>query len=89
MPALGDLHGGMCLALVGVMTNERDEPMTCLDCGELVSRSADRMYAVGCEDVLCMACCLARGGIYDEDEDRWTVPPKIDDLLRSVEVHAH
>jgi hypothetical protein len=79
----------MSLALVRGMSNERDETMTCLDCGEPVSPSTDRMYAVGCEDVLCMACCLARGGVYDEDADRWTVPPKIDDLLRSVEIHAH
>lgn len=71
------------------MTTEQDDLLSCLDCGELVSPVGDRVYAVGSDDVLCMACSLARGGNYDEVEDRWVVPPRVDDLLTSAEAHAH
>jgi hypothetical protein len=31
--------------------------------------------------VLCMECALRRGGAWDEGRDRWSVPPRVDDLL--------
>ena len=71
------------------MATEQDDLVSCLDCGELVSPVGDRVYAVGCEDVLCMTCSLARGGAYDEVEDRWVVVPRFDDLAQSAEAHAH
>jgi hypothetical protein len=27
--------------------------------------------------VLCDACAVDRGGVYDEPEDRWAVPPDL------------
>jgi hypothetical protein len=49
----------------------------------------DRVFPVGCEDVICMECPLRGGGAYDESEDRWETGPRIDDLLESVEPLAH
>jgi hypothetical protein len=36
-----------------------------------------------------MECALRRGGVYDENEDRWETEPRIADLLETVESHAH
>lgn len=54
----------------------------CALCGAPL-RSTDRAYAFDAErDVLCYECAIARGGRYDADEDRWTVPPRVGDLRR-------
>lgn len=66
-----------------------DAVETCLDCGALVSAVVNRVFAVGCDDVICMECAERRGGEYDEEQDRWKVAPQVDDLLESVESHAH
>jgi hypothetical protein len=29
---------------------------------------------------LCLECALKRGGVFDEDTDRWVVPPDVEDL---------
>jgi hypothetical protein len=71
------------------MTNQRDEDLAvCLDCGAQVF-DQERLYPVGCDDVVCMECAFRRGGRYDEKEGRWLVPPAVDDLLSSVESVGH
>ncbi len=71
------------------MPNNRDENlMTCEECGGTVSPAGDRVFALGCEAVLCMECTLRRGGVYDETDDRWTVAPKVDDLLERAEASS-
>ena len=72
------------------MPNDQNEEfVSCLECGASVAPAVDRVFPVGCEDVICMECALKRGGIYDENEDRWETEPRIDDLLESVEPLAH
>ena len=71
------------------MPNDRDEFVPCLVCGALVSPAVNRIFAVGCEDLICMECALRRGGAYDESEDRWGVAPHVDDLLDEVEHVGH
>jgi hypothetical protein len=80
------MGAGMVLAVVGGMRSEPDDDLaTCLDCRWQVPPE-DRVYAVGCEDVLCLECALRRRGRYDESEDRWIVAPSVADLLASAEV---
>lgn len=62
---------------------------TCLGCGAQVSSVVNRLFPVGCDDVICMECALRRGGEYDEERDQWKVAPQVDDLLEAVESHAH
>jgi hypothetical protein len=58
-----------------------DLTTVCADCGTAVSPGEDRVYPFGTESVVCMECAVRRGGAYDEAKDRWTVPPRVDDLL--------
>jgi hypothetical protein len=60
---------------------EPDESFSCSDCGTAVATDRERLYAFGTDGVLCMECALRRGGAWDEGRDRWTVPPRVDDLL--------
>lgn len=60
---------------------EPDELAPCSDCGATVASDQERLYAFGTEGVLCMECALRRGGAWDEGRDRWSVPPRVDDLL--------
>jgi hypothetical protein len=68
--------------------NETGEAMACFDCGNPVDLAADRLYAFGTDGVLCMECALRRGGAWDEERERWTVPPRVDDLLIRGESEA-
>ena len=63
------------------MTSQREEDdlQTCADCGLATDASRDRGYAAG-EWVLCFSCAMKRNGTYDSTEDRWSVPPRTDDL---------
>lgn len=45
---------------------------TCALCGAELSVAGDRRYAFGSDGVLCYACAVERGGVYDELHDRWT-----------------
>jgi hypothetical protein len=58
-----------------------DELLGCSDCGVFVAPENDRVYAFGTDGVLCMECSLRRGGAWDEPQEHWTVPPRVDDLL--------
>lgn len=48
----------------------------CVACGADVLPETDRVFAVGEDAVLCYACASARGGVYDEVEDRWSPAPR-------------
>jgi hypothetical protein len=67
---------------------EPDESMSCSDCGAAVATDQERLYAFGTDGVLCMECALRRGGAWDEGRDRWTVPPRVDDLLGRYDAEA-
>ena len=62
-------------------TAQEYDLLGCSDCGVSVSPETDRVYAFGTDGVLCMECSLRRGGAWDEATERWTVPPRVDDLL--------
>jgi len=59
---------------------EREAP--CAECGAVVVVAVDRGFAFGEAGVLCFECALKRGGRFDADEERWTVDPRVSDLLR-------
>jgi len=52
----------------------------CWLCGDEVQVEVDRGYLVSAEIVLCHECAAKRGGVYDEHEDRWVVPPDLTGL---------
>jgi hypothetical protein len=60
---------------------EEEQPTFCAECDSEVNVT-DRVYAFGTDDVLCFECAIKRHGVYDERLDRWTVAPKVDDLMR-------
>jgi hypothetical protein len=68
------------------MDYDQDDLVDCIGCGEPIAPAVDRMFAVGSNHILCMTCCLARGGIYDEEEDQWMELPRVDDLLRPMDI---
>jgi hypothetical protein len=61
-------------------SSESAELSTCIVCGEEVFAERERSYLVTGDDILCYACALARGGVFDELHDRWTRAPKVDNL---------
>ncbi len=52
-----------------------EETSSCIDCGAELWPDRDRAFPSGPETYLCFDCAERRGGVYDADEDRWTVPP--------------
>jgi hypothetical protein len=59
---------------------ESEELTTCADCGATVSASAEPCYGFGAQGFVCFECALRRGGSYDSDQDRWSIPPDVADL---------
>ncbi len=54
----------------------------CAECGALLVAAVDRGFAFAEAGVLCFECALKRGGRFDAEEERWTVDPRVADLLR-------
>ena len=52
----------------------------CCGCGSTVAPESDRAFAVDDDVFLCFECAIARGGVYDAEEERWSVAPTIVDL---------
>lgn len=52
----------------------------CAVCESEIS-TADRVYSFGVDELLCFECALERHGVFDEQQDRWTSPPDVEDLL--------
>ena len=66
------------------MDTELDQ-LSCIDCGTRIDADqavAARTFAITNEVVLCHACALSRGGVYDDSEDKWKLAPRLE------EVHA-
>ena len=64
-----------------------DEITECVDCGAPVDVARERGYRTVSEWALCWQCATNRGARYDEDEDRWSVPPETSGLPLSDEDH--
>ncbi len=52
----------------------------CVICGVPVAAGIDCGFAYGASSVLCQACAVRRGGIYDALRDRWEVEPDLGGL---------
>jgi hypothetical protein len=52
----------------------------CALCGADLDVGRERGFAVGADAALCFACAVARGGRFDEAEQRWVVEPDFGDL---------
>ena len=59
--------------------SEAHELVECLDCRATIAPERERAFAVSEDVYLCFACAVRRGGVYDEAEDRWVVPPRVED----------
>jgi hypothetical protein len=51
--------------------SETRDLATCAECGAEIAPSRERGYSFGSNAVLCYACAIRRGGVYDERQDRW------------------
>jgi hypothetical protein len=58
-----------------------EDESSCVVCGGRVWSETDRAYAISPERDLCFGCSVARGGAYDEETDRWVVPPRLEPAL--------
>jgi len=56
----------------------------CSDCGQPLPLAAERCCSLSEITTLCWDCALRRGGIYDSDQDRWSVLPDAGDLEESA-----
>lgn len=64
-----------------VERDKRDDTVgTCTDCGQDVGLEVSHAFAPGGGVVLCWACAVRRGGVYDEKYDTWISPPRTGDL---------
>jgi len=52
----------------------------CSDCRQGLPLSTERCCSLGELTTLCWECALRRGGVYDADQDRWSVLPDVGDL---------
>jgi hypothetical protein len=65
------------------MTDDHDdwaEPTACCACGAEIWPELDRSFPCAPDTYLCFACAEQRGGVYQYDEDRWTVAPDVSGL---------
>jgi hypothetical protein len=60
--------------------DEQADVSMCIDCGATIWMDGDRSFASGPDVYLCFECAERRGGVYDEAEDRWAVPPDVSGL---------
>jgi len=65
-----------------VHRSESRELTLCAVCGAEIRVAGDRAYAFGADGALCHACAVARGGVYDEQRDRWLQDADTSDLER-------
>jgi hypothetical protein len=57
--------------------SEEEERVACAACGASVDPGTDRGFVAADGSVLCFDCALARGGAWDDDEDRWREEPSL------------
>jgi hypothetical protein len=73
---------------MAIELNDDDELATCIDCGAAVFTDVDRSFTCSADEVLCFDCARRRGGVFDEHEDRWVVPPDVGGLADERRPHA-
>lgn len=73
---------------MGERVRREDLVGPCTDCGQDVGLEDSHAFELGGGGVLCWACALKRGGVYDEKYDRWVVTPKAEDLPDERRSHA-
>jgi len=59
------------------------DQLCCIECGSEIDADqavAQRTFALTDELVLCHACALRRGGVYDDAEDKWKLAPRLEDV---------
>lgn len=59
------------------------DQLSCADCGAAIDSdraTAERTFALTGEVVLCHACALRRGGVYDDAADKWKIAPRLEDV---------
>lgn len=61
-------------------SDESRELIDCAACGAVIAPETDRACEIADEVFLCWQCALARGGRFDEAEDRWTAMPNAADV---------
>lgn len=52
----------------------------CADCSDELDPAMNRGFSIGPDAVLCFRCAVARGGSWDESQERWTIEPGVGDL---------
>jgi hypothetical protein len=57
----------------------------CADCSDEMDPAAERGFPVGSDAALCFRCAVARGGCWDEAQQRWSVEPDFADLSRGFD----
>lgn len=55
-------------------------PERCADCSDELDPELNRGFSVGPDAVLCFRCAVARGGSWDERQERWVIEPETGDL---------
>jgi hypothetical protein len=68
--------------------DDPNELVDCLDCGVTIVPSLDRAFRLSNEAFLCFECAERRGGAYDAEKDRWTMPPNVADETDERRPHA-
>lgn len=59
----------------------------CVACNAAIAAATDRAFAISNDDYLCFGCATERGGIFDEELERWSVPPETSDLVDEQRPH--
>lgn len=67
--------------------DEWTEASACIECGAELWPDVDRVFATGPDTYLCFECAERRGGVYDADEDRWTVAPDVSGIADERRPH--
>jgi len=60
---------------------ERNDLLGCIECGATVDPAFDRPFSITESIVLCFTCSTRRGGAYDSDREKWSISPRLDELL--------
>lgn len=65
------------------------EQLTCIECGATIAEedaAAARVFALTPEVILCHACAMRRGGVYDDAEDKWKIAPRLEGVATEQRV---
>jgi len=58
---------------------EWDDWVDCIECGDVVSATADRVFQLRDSRCLCFRCALDHGARFDDQDERWVRPPRLTD----------